>query len=94
MKHNKHQNQVRIIGGTHRGRKLGALPATNLRTIVAQILSVIYFAFFLGMPFYTKIDKDRPVPERVTMSTSKQKWMFFVYVAIAFVGAYLFATNI
>ncbi|HRM21079.1 MAG TPA: cytochrome bc complex cytochrome b subunit, partial [Neisseria sp.] len=50
--------------------------------------------FFLGMPFYTKIDKDRPVPERVTMSTSKQKWMFFVYVAIAFVGAYLFATNI
>ena len=73
---------------------LGALPATNLRTIVAQILSVIYFAFFLGMPFYTKIDKDRPVPERVTMSTSKQKWMFFVYVAIAFVGAYLFATNI
>ena len=73
---------------------LGALPATNLRTVVAQILSVIYFVFFLGMPFYTKIDKDRPVPERVTMSTSKQKWMFFVYVAIAFVGAYLFATNI
>ncbi len=61
---------------------------------MAQILSVIYFAFFLGHAVYTKIDKDRPVPERVTMSTSKQKWMFFVYVAIAFVGAYLFATNI
>ena len=73
---------------------LGALPATNLRTVVAQILSVIYFVFFLGMPFYTKIDKDRPVPERVTMSTSKHKLMFFVYMAIALVGAYLFATNI
>ena len=52
------------------------------------------FAFFLGMPFYTKKDKDRAVPERVTMSTSKQKLMFFVYVAITLIGSYLFATNI
>ena len=73
---------------------LGALPATNVRTIVAQLLSIIYFAFFLGMPFYTKKDKDRAVPERVTMSTSKQKLMFFVYVAITLIGSYLFATNI
>ena len=73
---------------------LGALPATNVRTVVAQILSIIYFIFFLGMPFYTKKDKDRVVPERVTMSTSKQKLMFFVYVAITLIGSYLFATNI
>lgn len=31
MKHNKHQNQVRIIGGTHRGRKLGFADAEGLR---------------------------------------------------------------
>ena len=52
------------------------------------------FAFFLGMPFYTKLDKDKPVPERVTMSTTKQKVMFFVYVAITLIGSYLFAVNI
>ena len=73
---------------------LGALPSTGTRTVVAQILSFIYFAFFLAMPFYTKMDKDRTPPERVTMSTGKQKVMFFVYVAIALIGAYLFATMI
>ncbi|MCE8023613.1 MULTISPECIES: cytochrome b [Halomonadaceae] len=45
---------------------LGALPATQLRTIVAQLCTVIYFAFFLLMPFYTRMEKTKPVPERVT----------------------------
>jgi len=45
---------------------LGAQEATAGRTLVAQICSVIYFAFFLLMPFYTKIDKCKPEPERVT----------------------------
>ncbi len=73
---------------------LGAMPATDARTIVARVLSFIYFAFFLAMPFYTKLDKDGTVPSRVTMGTSKQKVMFFVYTAIALVGSYLFATLI
>ncbi len=73
---------------------LGAMVATDLRTWVARILSIIYFAFFLLMPIYTKMDKDLPVPERVTMGTTKQKVMFFVYVAITLIGSYLFATNI
>lgn len=73
---------------------LGAKVATDLRTVVAQILSVVYFAFFLGMPFYTKLDKDKPVPERVTMSTGRQKVMFFVYVAVTLIGSYLFAVLI
>ena len=73
---------------------LGAMVATDTRTLVARILSFVYFAFFLGMPFYTKLDTNKPVPERVTMSTTKQKIMFFVYVGITVVGAYLFATNI
>ncbi len=73
---------------------LGALPQTDLRTVVAQVLSVVYFVFFLAMPFYTKIDKCTTPPDRVTMSTPKRKIMFFVYVAITVIGAYLFATNI
>jgi ubiquinol-cytochrome c reductase cytochrome b subunit len=46
---------------------LGAMPATPGRTVVAQLFTVVYFAFFLLMPWYTKIEKTKPVPERVTM---------------------------
>ncbi len=46
---------------------LGAMPATPGRTTVAQLFTVVYFAFFLLMPWYTKIEKTKPVPERVTM---------------------------
>ncbi|MEY3200651.1 MAG: hypothetical protein RIR70_201 [Pseudomonadota bacterium] len=45
---------------------LGVLPPTPGRTLVAQICSVLYFAFFLAMPWYSKIDKCKPEPERVT----------------------------
>ncbi|BCB25488.1 cytochrome b [Sulfurimicrobium lacus] len=45
---------------------LGVLPSTPLYTIFAQILSAIYFAFFFLMPWYTKIDKTKPEPARVT----------------------------
>jgi len=45
---------------------LGILPSTPLYTVLAQILSVVYFAFFLLMPWYTKNDSTKPVPERVT----------------------------
>jgi len=34
--------------------------------IWAQIMTVIYFLFFLLMPFYSKADKTKPVPERVS----------------------------
>jgi ubiquinol-cytochrome c reductase cytochrome b subunit len=35
-------------------------------TIVARIFSVVYFSFFALMPWYTKKDQTKPVPERVT----------------------------
>ncbi|WP_028537192.1 cytochrome b [Paludibacterium yongneupense] len=76
---------------------LGALPTTNVRTVVAQILSVIYFAFFLGMPIYTRYDKGSvpvPVPERVTESTLKRKVTFLVLVLVVIAGAVAFATTI
>ncbi|WP_206696917.1 cytochrome b [Marinomonas algicola] len=44
---------------------LGVLPSTELRTTIAQIASVIYFAYFLLMPWYTRWESTKPVPERV-----------------------------
>jgi len=45
---------------------LSILPATELYTWIARVLSVVYFAFFLLMPWYTRNDSVKPVPERVT----------------------------
>jgi ubiquinol-cytochrome c reductase cytochrome b subunit len=45
---------------------LGLVPATAGRTTTAQILTVLYFLYFLLMPFYTRMEKTKPVPERVT----------------------------
>jgi ubiquinol-cytochrome c reductase cytochrome b subunit len=36
-------------------------------TVVARIFTVLYFAFFFLMPWYTAIDKCKPEPDRVTM---------------------------
>lgn len=44
----------------------GTQPATPTYTFFARIFSVLYFLFFLLMPIYTKMDKTKPVPERVT----------------------------
>ena len=45
---------------------LGAIPSTPGRTLLSQICTVLYFAFFILMPFYTRMEKTKPVPERVT----------------------------
>jgi ubiquinol-cytochrome c reductase cytochrome b subunit len=45
---------------------LGLKPASPILTLLAQIFTALYFAFFLLMPWYSKIDKTKPEPERVT----------------------------
>jgi ubiquinol-cytochrome c reductase cytochrome b subunit len=45
---------------------LGLQPAEGLYVVLARIFAAIYFLFFLLMPFYTRLDPVRPVPERVT----------------------------
>ncbi|MRI32314.1 cytochrome b [Endozoicomonas sp. OPT23] len=45
---------------------LGTQPATQTYTLLAQVSTLFYFAFFLLMPFYTRWEKTKPVPERVT----------------------------
>jgi ubiquinol-cytochrome c reductase cytochrome b subunit len=44
---------------------LGTQPVNEIRTVVAQISTVIYFLFFILMPWYTKIDRTKLVPDRV-----------------------------
>mgnify|MGYP003649186720 FL=1 len=45
---------------------LGVVTATPERTILARILTGVYFAYFILMPWFTSVEKTKPVPERVT----------------------------
>jgi len=48
--------------------KIGAGPGTDpVETQIGRVLTFFYFAFFITMPLWTKLDKTKPVPERVTM---------------------------
>jgi ubiquinol-cytochrome c reductase cytochrome b subunit len=45
---------------------LGLEPSTPTKTLLARVFTGLYFLFFLLMPIYSKLDKTKPVPERVT----------------------------
>ncbi len=45
---------------------MGVLPPTPEFTLISRICTVLYFAYFILMPFYTRMEKTKPVPERVT----------------------------
>jgi ubiquinol-cytochrome c reductase cytochrome b subunit len=45
---------------------LGLQAAQGLYVVLARIFTAIYFAFFLLMPIYTRLDRVKPVPDRVT----------------------------
>ena len=45
---------------------LGVLPAEKEYTILAQICTMLYFAYFVLMPWYTRVEQTKPEPERVT----------------------------
>jgi len=45
---------------------LGVLPPSPVGKIVSQICSILYLAFFAFMPWFSRLDKTQPVPERVT----------------------------
>ncbi|GAB3728277.1 cytochrome bc complex cytochrome b subunit [Luteimonas pelagia] len=47
--------------------KIGAGPGTDpVETIIGRVLTFYYFAFFITMPLWTKLDRTKPVPDRVT----------------------------
>jgi len=45
---------------------LGMQPPTPTLNLFSRIFTGIYFVFFLLMPIYSKLDKIKPVPDRVT----------------------------
>ena len=45
---------------------LGTQSPTDGRTAVAQFCTILYFAYFILMPWYTRVEKTKPEPERVT----------------------------
>ncbi|WP_447732783.1 cytochrome b [Aeromonas veronii] len=46
---------------------LGVLPSTPTLTLVAQICTLGYFGFFVLLFFYSKNERTKPLPERVTL---------------------------
>ena len=44
----------------------GTQPVTDTGTFLSQFFTLLYFAFFALMPWYSKMDRTKPVPERVT----------------------------
>jgi ubiquinol-cytochrome c reductase cytochrome b subunit len=45
---------------------LGAVPSDPIKTVISQVLTVLYFLFFLLMPIYTSIETCKQPPKRVT----------------------------
>jgi ubiquinol-cytochrome c reductase cytochrome b subunit len=45
---------------------LGKIGGIETATLLARFFTVLYFAFFVLMPWYSARDKTKPVPERVT----------------------------
>lgn len=45
---------------------LGGTASTPTATIIGRICTILYFLYFLLMPFYTSIEKCKQPPERVT----------------------------
>ena len=45
---------------------LGTLPATDLNKAIARVFTVIYFAYFLLMPIYTRREQCKTPPERIS----------------------------
>ncbi len=52
---------------------LGTQPATPAETNFARIFAAIYFGFFLLMPLYTRWEKGKPMPTRLTHQPSLEE---------------------
>ncbi|MRT01229.1 cytochrome bc complex cytochrome b subunit [Ralstonia pickettii] len=47
---------------------LGIQPPSPVGSIISQVGTILYFAFFLAMPIWSQIGTFKPVPERVTFT--------------------------
>ncbi|MEZ5516613.1 MAG: cytochrome b N-terminal domain-containing protein [Gammaproteobacteria bacterium] len=57
---------------------LGTQTVSPGKTFLAQIMTVVYFGYFILMPWYTRKERTFPVPERVTMG----RWITLPQLAI------------
>jgi len=62
---------------------LGTMGTTTGRIILAQICTVIYFLYFLLMPWYTRMEATSPEPSRVTGRWISNKALLGTIVLIA-----------
>ena len=46
---------------------LGITPPSPVATATAQVCTMLYFAYFVLMPWYTRVERTKPPPDRVTM---------------------------
>ena len=44
---------------------LGTVVVTTINQVLAQLFTIIYFLFFILMPFYTKVEKVQQLPSRL-----------------------------
>jgi ubiquinol-cytochrome c reductase cytochrome b subunit len=47
---------------------LGSQPPSEMGNYVSQVGTLVYFGFFLLMPWWSRLGRFKPVPERVTFS--------------------------
>jgi ubiquinol-cytochrome c reductase cytochrome b subunit len=57
--------EVTTVWGTF-GQGVPVVGGVDRATVAARVFTLVYFLFFALMPFYTRSDKTKPVPERVT----------------------------
>jgi len=58
--------EVTTVWGQFSGSWTEILDTKDRATWAARLLTLIYFLFFILMPWYTRIDKTKPVPARLT----------------------------
>ena len=53
---------------------LGVKAPTPARTLLSQLCTVLYFSYFIGIYFWTRIEKTKPEPDRITMDGGLGFW--------------------
>ncbi|MCS5587153.1 MAG: cytochrome b N-terminal domain-containing protein [Porticoccaceae bacterium] len=53
---------------------LGVKAPTPERTLLAQICTLLYFGYFIGIFFWTRMETTKPEPERITMDGGIGFW--------------------
>tara|TARA_B110001450_G_scaffold856_1_gene964 strand:- start:152 stop:2188 length:2037 start_codon:yes stop_codon:yes gene_type:complete len=61
---------------------LGVKAPTPERTFLAQICTVLYFSYFIGIYFWTRMETTKPEPERITMDGGLGFWRTIAAVLV------------